>query len=271
MPPSRISDTFARLRERGENALIVYLTVGFPDPEATLELAPALAEGGADIIELGVPFSDPLADGVTIQKASFHALNKGVTLAMCIDTVAKLRGAGLETPLILMGYYNPYWVYGLDRFAADAASAGVDGLIAADVPTEESGPLSAECQKQGLDLIPLLAPTSPDHRIEAACRDASGFVYCVSLTGVTGARQQISAGAESLVARVRSYTSLPVAVGFGISTREHVARVAAYADGAVVGSALLNVVESAPPGQAAQRARSFVQELSGRNAVEAAR
>lgn len=269
MSPSRIADTFARLRERGETGLIVYLTVGFPDLDATLELVPALAEGGADIIELGVPFSDPLADGVTIQKASFHALNQGVTLATCIETVAKLRSAGLDTPLILMGYYNPYWVYGMERFAKDAAAAGVDGVIAADVPTEESGPLGAECASNGLALIPLMAPTSPDQRIADACSQATGFVYCVSLTGVTGARQQVSSGAESLVARVRAYTSLPVAVGFGISTREHVAKVGTYADGAVVGSALLNTIESAPRSNVADEARAFARKLSGRNPVEA--
>ena len=243
--------------------VIPYLTVGFPSIEATLELVPALAKAGATVIELGIPFSDPLADGVTIQKASFHALQQGVTPATCLEVCRQLRQRVPELPLVLMGYYNPVYAYGLQSFVHDAAGAGVDGLIVVDLPTEEAGPLQAACATQGLALIPLLAPTSPEPRIAAACRDARGFIYCISLTGVTGAREELALGVETLVSTVRRNTSLSVAVGFGVSRRSHVQALGRMADAVAIGSALLRVVEEAPPGQLVPQAQAFLKEITG--------
>lgn len=264
MPSSRIAAAFDRLKERRRVGLIPYLTAGFPDVEATLELVPALAEGGASVVELGVPFSDPLADGPTIQRASFHALRQGVTLATCIETVARLRRGGLSVPVVFMGYYNPFLSYGLDAFAHDAAEAGLDGVIVPDLPTEESGPLRKACRQRGLAVIPLLAPTSTDERVAAACAQADGFIYCVSLVGVTGARDELPPGVGETVGRMRKHTDLPIAVGFGISRREHVDAVGRYADAAVVGSALISALEDTPRNHLAERARGFVAELVGR-------
>lgn len=259
----RIEQALATARLKGDVGVIPYLTVGFPTIEATLELVPALAKAGASVIELGVPFSDPLADGVTIQKASFHALQQGVTPSACLEVCGQLRHRLPDLPLVLMGYYNPVYACGVQRFARDAAASGVDGLIVVDLPTEEAGPLQAACADQGLALIPLLAPTSPELRIAAACRDARGFVYCVSLTGVTGAREDLATGVETLVAAVRRSTPLPVAVGFGVSRRTHVQTLGRMADAVAVGSALLRVVEEAPPGQLVPRAEAFLREMTG--------
>ncbi|MBI4201231.1 MAG: tryptophan synthase subunit alpha [Chloroflexi bacterium] len=263
LAPDRLQEAFRALKAQGRVGIIPFVTVGFPDVATTLELAPALARAGADVIELGVPFSDPLADGATIQKASFHALRQGVTLSQCLRVCSTLRQNGLKTPLVLMGYYNPLLSFGLKHFAADARAAGVDGVIVADMPAEESGPLHDECTPQGLHLICLLAPTSTEARIAAACAAASGFIYCVSLAGVTGARTRISPDVIRLVQRVRVHTGLPIAVGFGLSRREHVEAVGKYADAAIVGSALLNVMESAPPGKVVDHASRFLADLRG--------
>ena len=244
---SRIATTFERLRRANEAALIPYLTVGYPSPEATRRLVPVLARAGADLIELGVPFSDPLADGATVQMASHAALEQGVTLAGCLDVAAEVRRSH-DVPLILMSYYNPIFKYGLGRFVHDCVSSGVDGLIIPDLPPEEAGELKAECDRAGIAQIFLVAPTSTDERLARVAGMASGFVYCVSLTGVTGARSEMSHDLGEMIARVRRHTPLPLVVGFGISKPEHVARVVrdAGADGAVVGSALLNLIESLP-------------------------
>jgi tryptophan synthase alpha chain len=263
MGSRRLQKTFQELAARGKTGIIPFVTGGFPDMPTTLELVPALARGGADIIELGVPFSDPLADGTTIQKASFHALRQGVTLRRCLAACSSLREAGLTTPLIFMGYYNPLLALGLQTFAVEAQRAGLDGMIVADLPPEESGPLREECLSRGIDVIPLLAPTCTEQRIVAACAVASGFIYCVSLAGVTGVRAQLSQEAFGLVERVRACTSLPVAVGFGVSRREHVEAIGKYANGVVVGSALIDVIDSAPDGEAVARAVRFLSELRG--------
>jgi len=263
MVSCRIQDTFRELAARRRTGIIPFVTVGFPDMETTLELVPALARAGADIIELGVPFSDPLADGATIQKASFHALRQGVTLRRCLEVCATLRQRGLETPLVLMGYYNPILTVGLKTFALQAKKAGLDGIIVADLPPEESGPLREECWPLGVDVICLLAPTSTDQRIAAACATASGFVYCVSLAGVTGAREQVSPEVVRLVERVRANTDLPIAVGFGLSRREHIEAVGKCADAAVIGSALVNVMDSAPPREVVAHAVRFLSGLQG--------
>lgn len=261
MASDRLQETFHRLAAHRQTGIIPFVTVGFPSVKATLELAPALARAGADVIELGVPFSDPLADGATIQKASYHALRQGVTLKLCLEVCTSLRHGGLETPLVLMGYYNPLLAFGLEAFAAQAQRAGVDGVIAADLPPEESEPLRKECSRRGLDVICLLAPTSTERRVQAACATASGFIYCVSLAGVTGARSELSPEALLLVNRVRAHTSLPIAVGFGVSRREHVEAIGKTADAAVVGSALVNVIDNAPVGQEATYAAKFLSGL----------
>jgi tryptophan synthase alpha chain len=261
MSPSRIADTFKELATKGRTGIVPYIPVGFPDMATTLELVPALAKAGADIIELGVPFSDPMADGTTIQKAGFQALKQGITLSGCLEACASLRERGLETPLVLMGYYNPVLAFGLERFAEEAQRSGVDGAIVPDLPPGESEPLRERCGGRGIDVICMLAPTSTDDRIQVTCATATGFIYCVSLAGVTGARTQVSDEGRGLVERVRGYTDLPVAVGFGISRPEHVEQVGRYADAAIVGSALVNVIDQAPAGQAVAQAASFLVGL----------
>ncbi|UCH85919.1 MAG: tryptophan synthase subunit alpha [Dehalococcoidia bacterium] len=261
---SRIDQTMARLREEGQVGLIAYVTVGYPDVDATLRLVPALAAGGADMVELGVPFSDPLADGTTIQRASHHALQQGVTPAVCLDVVKQLRARGLAIPLLLMGYYNPILAYGIEEFARDVAGAGADGLIGVDLPPEEAAGVRTACAGRGLDLIYLVAPTSSDERIALVAGQSSGFLYCVSLTGVTGARGELPSGLSRFLARVRRHTSLPLAVGFGISKREHVEAVAGLgAEAAVIGSAIINVIDRAPAEEREERVREYVEVVTG--------
>jgi len=259
----RIEEALALAKRDGVMGVIPYLTVGYPNIEATLQLVPALAEAGASVIELGVPFSDPLADGVTIQKATYHALQQGVTPRSCLEVCARLRERSLGVPLVLMGYYNPIYAHGLEAFVRDAAAAGVAGLIVVDLPTEEAAPLQRACEGQGVALIPLLAPTSTEQRIAAACEKASGFVYCISLTGVTGAREELPVGAADLVAAVRRSTSLPVAVGFGISRRPHAQALSAVADAVVIGSALIRVVEESPEEQMVSATQQFLKQFTG--------
>jgi tryptophan synthase alpha chain len=238
-----------------------YLMVGFPERTSALELAPALEAAGADLFELGVPFSDPLADGATIQRASERALANGVRLPFCLETVAALRGRGVVAPIVLMGYFNPFLRYGLDRLAVDAASAGADGLIIPDLPPEEAAECRAACRAVGLDLVFFVAPTTPDERIAQIARLASGFIYCVSLTGVTGARRELWAGLPDFLTRVRRHTMLPLVVGFGISTAAHVRQVGAHAEGAIVASALINAIEPLPPEEWASGAAAFLRGL----------
>lgn len=239
---SRITTMFENLRRLGRTALMPYLTMGYPQRESALTLVPALVKAGADLIELGVPFSDPLADGATIQAASQQALANGMTLALCLEQAAALRAQGVTVPFVLMGYYNPIFQMGLERFAHRAAAAGIDGVIVPDLPPEESDALHAALRSHELDLIFLLAPTSEDGRVRFVAGRASGFLYLVSLTGVTGARDRLPPDLESFVARVRAATDLPLAVGFGISTPDQAARVAHIADGVIVGSALLKAI-----------------------------
>ena len=264
MGKERIERMFDSVRERERPGLIVFLTAGVPDMEATMELVPALVAAGADAVELGVPFSDPLAEGPTIQQSSFHALRNGVTTADCLRVSETLRSRIPDAPLILMGYYNPVFSFGISRFASECRDAGVDGLITVDLPGSESGPLAAECESRDISVIPLLAPTSTDESIAESCRNASGFVYCVSVTGVTGARNEVSGRGLELLDRVRAHTSLPLALGFGISTPEHVAEVGRTAAAAVVGSALVRVILDSPRNEVVERASGFVASLAGR-------
>ncbi len=257
----RVREAFENARKEGRIALVPFLTNGHPTVESSIASAKAVVGAGADAIELGVPFSDPLADGPVIQMSSFKALEQGVTMATCIDATRQLRAEGVTVPIIFMGSYNPILSYGLAEFCADAAAAGVDGLIVSDLPTEETGPLLAEAVPAGLSLVPLLALTSSEKRIQEACKEASGFVYCVAALGVTGARDSISDRVRGLVAQVRRNTALPAAVGFGISTADHVAEVATFADGAVVGSALVQTMDDGSPETAPQRAKEFIEGI----------
>ena len=264
MNVSRISEKFRSLRSDHRTGLVVFLTVGYPDLESTMRLVPALVDAGADIVELGIPFSDPLADGATIQRASFAALESGVTPSLCLETVAQLRRQGVTAPLVLMGYYNPILAAGEGQFAADAAAAGADGLIVVDLPPEESDTLLGGCRDSGLDLVYLVAPTSTEARIRSVAERSSGFIYCVSLTGVTGARGQLPSHLPEFLGRVRAETDLPLAVGFGISRPEHFRAVGEVADAAVVGSAIVDLIDRSDPTERESRLKEYVEMVTGR-------
>jgi tryptophan synthase alpha chain len=224
-------------------ALIAYITVGYPSIEDTLKMVPILASSGCDIVELGIPFSDPIADGVTIQRASFHALQNGVTPKVCLE-VAKELSQKTEIPLVFMTYFNPVFSYGLEKFCSACASSGVSGLIIPDLPLEEGSELETITQRQGLDLIYLLAPTSTKERIELVAQKSRGFIYLISVTGVTGARDSLPTDLEVFVARVKQIAKQPLCVGFGISTPEQAKRVAGIADGVIVGSRIIQLIET---------------------------
>ena len=258
---NRIDYCLEKIKSENKPALVPYLTVGYPHASISESLATAVLANGADMLELGIPFSDPLADGPTIQMTSFRALENGTTVQTAIDTVAGLRSIDIEAPLIFMGYFNPFLQYGISRFLRVAADAGLDGLIVPDLPSEESKLVATESRNVGIHLIPLLAPTSTDERIESACAEAGGFIYCVSLTGVTGARRRLSTGVEILVGRIRKYTNLPVLVGFGVSSKEDIERIGKYADGAVVGSAFLDAISRSKEGEEIEVASNFINGL----------
>ena len=258
---SRLDPCFRALRARGEKALIPFITAGDPDLAATEALVLALAEAGADAIELGVPFSDPLAEGPTIQRASARALASGTSLRRVIECVASLRKQ-LETPLILMGYTNNFLAMGAGPFSQAAARAGVDGLIVVDLPPEEGRAFYAEVKQAGIDPILLAAPTTEAKRLEMLARETRGFLYFVSLTGVTGARNALSATLEQELRAVRAISDVPVCVGFGVSTPEQARALAQHVDGVVVGSALIDRIERAASREAAvEEAARFVSEL----------
>ena len=265
---NRIDKCFAELKARGDKALVAFITSGDPSFEATEALVVELARSGADIIELGVPFSDPLADGPSIQASSFRALENGATVKGVLENVRRIRSAlrqaqdAPDTPVVLMTYYNPVQKYGVARFAKDAAEAGADGVIMTDLPPEESAEWKKAADDAKLATIFLLAPTSTKERIRLTAKLGSGFIYCVSRVGVTGARSDVPAELKGLVATIREASDLPVCVGFGISKPEHVNFVTQIADGAVVGSALVNVVaEHAGKDDLATSAGEFVRSL----------
>ncbi len=239
----RIEDRFKALRERGETALVTFVTAGDPDLATTEQVVLELERAGADLIELGVPFSDPMADGPTIQLSSDRALSSGTTLPGILAMVARIREQS-QVPIVLMGYFNPIFIYGAERFAADAAAAGVDGLLVVDLPPEEAAELKGATDLRGIDLIFLLTPTSDSSRIEAVSRLGSGFIYYVSVNGVTGARSELADTLAARVTEVRAALSLPLVVGFGISDPSQAAKVAEVADGVVVGSALVKLFEN---------------------------
>jgi len=257
----RIKKTFERTRQQGRIALMPYLPVGYPDVETTVALAPALVAAGADLFELGVPYSDPQADGPTIQRATHRALQNGVTLRICLEVAARIRSS-VDVPITLMGYYNPIARFGNAAFCQAAKAAGVDGLIVPDLPPEEADDLKRSAQGCQLDFVFLVAPTSTEERLRIVTDASSGFVYCVSLAGVTGARSHLAMGLPEYLQRVRAFTSLPLAVGFGISRPEHVQEVARYADGAIVASALVDRIDRLPADEQVAGATAFIGELA---------
>ena len=245
---TRIDRRFAQLKTEGRAALVTFLTAGDPDPETSLALLRAIPAAGADVVELGMPFTDPMADGPAIQISSQRALKAGQTLKKTLDIVRAFRQADDATPLVLMGYYNPIYVYGVDRFLRDAKSTGVDGLIVVDLPPEEDEELCLPALKAGVNFIRLATPTTDDKRLPAVLANTSGFVYYVSITGITGAATPDPAKVAAAVARIKRHTKLPVAVGFGVRTAEQAAVIAAGADGVVVGSALVNALKASLDG-----------------------
>jgi len=246
---SRIGELFVRLRASGAGALVCFVTAGDPDIDTTRRIALELERAGADIVELGIPFSDPIADGPSIQASSMRSLEAGTNVPAVLDLVRAIRRES-KLPLVLMTYYNPVQRYGVAGFAEDCAAAGADGVIVTDLTPEESGEWKASADRAGIDTVFLLAPTSTDSRIDKVARLASGFIYCVSRTGVTGARPEMAQGVRELVGRIRARTQLPIAVGFGISKPEHVREVCEYADGAVVGSKLVDLIAAQAGAQA---------------------
>lgn len=237
---SCIDDVFKKKRKK---ALIAYVTVGYPSIEATMKVVPMLAESGCDIVELGIPFSDPMADGATIQQASFCALQNGITPKHCIELVRQLRQE-VSIPLVFMTYYNPVFKYGIEKFCCDSVEAGVNGIIVPDMPPDEGFELETISHKQGLDLIYLLAPTSTAERIEMVVRRSRGFIYLVSVTGTTGARESLTTDLGELVAGIKKKTSKPICVGFGISTPQQAEQVAGVADGVIVGSQIIKLMQA---------------------------
>jgi tryptophan synthase alpha chain len=269
---NRIDQTFERLRAQHVAALIPFLTAGDPDLETTRELMRVAAENGADLLELGVPFSDPTADGPVLQRSAEIGLRAGASLRRVLELVADFRNES-ELPLILYGYYNPIFRYGPERFAADARQAGVDGLLVVDLPPEEAGELLVWTRPAGIHLVLLLAPTSDAHRIRTVLKHAAGFVYYVSVTGVTGVRPMLPESVGPAVERLRRATHLPIGVGFGISTPEQAAAVAQFADAAVVGSAIMRVVDAhRDGGGVVTEVGAFIRRLKDgmRNGVAAA-
>ncbi len=261
-----IAKKFSKLKERNRAALVCYLTAGDPSLEMTEEIAAAVARGGADIIELGIPFSDPMADGPVIQRACERALKSGVTLQSILQTAKKIKDR-YGIPVLLFGYCNPFYRYGLRRLAEDAKAAGIDGVLAVDLPPEEAGELHGHLEENGLDELFLLSPNTNDERIGAVAKMAGGFVYLVSVTGVTGARPKMDYSAtvalEGLVERIRGKTGLPVGVGFGISTPGQAREVASFADAVIVGSAIMRIVEQfSADGSAPDKIAEFVSGLS---------
>jgi tryptophan synthase alpha chain len=241
---TRIDRRFAELKTAGRAALVTFLTAGDPDPATSLAILRALPAAGADVIELGMPFTDPMADGPAIQMSSQRALKAGQTLKQTLAMVRDFRREDAATPIVLMGYYNPIYIYRVDRFLADAKSAGVDGLIVVDLPPEEDEELCLPALKAGLNFIRLATPTTDDKRLPAVLANTSGFVYYVSITGITGSAAPDPGKVGAAVARIKRHTKLPVAVGFGVRTAEQAAAIAAGTDGVVVGSALVSALKA---------------------------
>jgi len=258
---NRIDETLAAAKADGRTILSPYITVGYPDLATSIDIASAVLAAGADMLEVGVPFSDPLADGPTVQRSSYIALEGGVTLNDSLGLIRELRRQGIEAPLAMMGYFNPFFHYGQEQLIRDARDAGVDGLIVPDLPLEESEEVQELCRRYGVRLIQFVALTSTDERIARIAERAEGFIYCVAVLGVTGARTEVRKDVRGLVARVRKHTDVPVIQGFGVSTREHIEEIATYADGAIVASAMFDAIGKVPKELAAKTAAEFVKGL----------
>jgi tryptophan synthase alpha chain len=261
---SRIERRFAALQAAGRGALVAFVTAGDPDPETSLAIVKGLPAAGADLIELGMPFSDPMADGPAVQASSLRALKAGMTLAKTLAMVRTFRKDDGDTPIVLMGYYNPIYSYGSRRFLADARAAGVDGLIVVDLPPEEDDELCLPTLEAGLSFIRLATPTTDDRRLPVVLTNTSGFVYYVSITGTTGTRAPDTAVVARAVARIKRHTHLPIAVGFGVTTADQAEAIARGADAVVVGSAIVRAVEAAKAdgGAVAERVLTLVSELA---------
>lgn len=260
---SRIPARFAKNAAAGRASLVTFITAGDPDPATSLALLKALPAAGADVIELGMPFSDPMADGPAIQWASMRALSAGMSLKKTLAMVAEFRRENTETPIVLMGYYNPIYIYGVGKFLADAVKAGVDGLIVVDLPPEEDAELCVPALNAGLNFIRLATPTTDDKRLPKVLANTSGFVYYVSINGITGTATPDFGQVSSAVARIKRHTDLPVAVGFGVKAPEHAAAIAKGADGVVVGSALVEAIRTSldANGKATDKTVSAVTSL----------
>lgn len=261
---TRIDTRFAELKKAGRSAFVTFLMAGDPDPATSLEIIKALPKSGADVIEIGMPFTDPMADGPSIQAAGLRALKAGMTLKKTLELVRGFRKDDNATPIVLMGYYNPIYIYGVDKFLVDAKSAGVDGLIIVDLPPEEDDELCLPAMKAGLNFIRLATPTTDDKRLPAVLANTSGFVYYVSITGITGAAAADSSAVSEAVARIKRHTKLPVCVGFGIRTPETARAIASHANGAVVGTALVDALKNSldAEGRATAKTVNAVAELT---------
>jgi tryptophan synthase alpha chain len=258
---ARIAARFAALGAAGRKALIPYITAGDPDPLLTVRLMHALVESGADILELGVPFSDPMADGPVNQRSSERALANGVSLGAVLGMVREFRGSDRDTPVVLMGYANPIEAMGIEKFVVEAAAAGVDGVLVVDYPPEESTQLAELSRRHGIDPIFMLAPTSTDQRIEEVARVGSGYLYYVSLKGVTGAGSLDLAEVAARIPRIRAATRLPIGVGFGIRDAESARAIARSADAVVIGSRIIQEIEAAGPTQAVARVQALLKPI----------
>ncbi len=258
---NRIDSLFQRTRDERRLAFLPFLTAGHPGLDDTPVLAGILGRSGADGMEIGIPFSDPIADGPTVQRSTAKALSNGMTMARGLEVAAKVR-TSLDGPILAMGYFNPFYQYGIARLCDAAAERGIDGFIVPDLPLEEAAELKAHAERRGLHLVLLVAPTSTDDRLRRVGELATGFVYCVSIRGVTGARASLADDLASYLGRVRRYTRAPIVVGFGISRPEHIAELRAQADGVIVASSILDLIDATPRQQWADRVGAYVASLA---------
>ncbi|KAK2746797.1 tryptophan synthetase [Myotisia sp. PD_48] len=261
----KIQQTFAKCKQEKRSALVAYVTAGYPEAEDTVDVILGMEDGGADVIELGIPFTDPIADGPTIQRANTQALKNGVTLTSVLEMVKTARDRGLKAPVLLMGYYNPLLRYGEERMLKDAKAAGIDGFIMVDLPPEEAVRFRDLCRKDGLSYVPLIAPATSDSRMKLLCGIADSFIYVVSRMGVTGATGNLNTGLPELLGRVHSYSgNVPAVLGFGVSTREHFLTVSGLAEGVAIGSQMITVLGQAAPGERAQKIKEYCSSITGR-------
>jgi tryptophan synthase len=260
---NRFKEAFARGKAEGRALFNGYVTAGYPTPEDTVPILLAMQAGGCDAIELGVPFTDPLADGATVQHANQVALEHGMTLAGVFELLRQARDQGLTIPVVLMGYYNPILARGVERACAEAKAAGADGWIVVDLPPDEAGEFVTACRKHGLCMVPLLAPTTTEERVAEVVAVADSWIYCVSVTGTTGGKTVVPEQLPKMLEMVRRHTDLPLAVGFGISSRAHVEAVGKLADAVIIGSAIISAIDAADGDNRAQSVREFVENVTG--------